>query len=96
MHPSCIRACNKTLLLTSKESRTTSQQSGKIGEHGCMEYASVVFVGGFGASTNFAERMCVELQRLLSRKVYNFSLLHGCTLEEECAREKDYLRTRIF
>ena len=50
-----------------------------------MEYASVVFVGGFGASTNYAERMCVELQRLLSRKVYNFSLLHGCTLEEECA-----------
>lgn len=36
--------------------------------------------------------MCVELQRLSCRKVYNFSLLHGCTLEEECSHIVSKLR----
>ena len=46
---------------------------------------SIIFVGGFGASTNYSKRMCIELQRLSICKVYNFSLMHGCSLEEECA-----------
>ncbi len=46
--------------------------------------SSIVFVGGFGASTKYAEPMCLELQRLCQKRVYNFQLRHGLSLEEEC------------
>ena len=46
--------------------------------------ASIIFVGGFGASVKYSEAMCMNLQRLTLRKVHNFSLCHGLTIEEEC------------
>ena len=45
---------------------------------------SIVFIGGFGASSRYAEAMCFELQRLSQKRVFNFQLQHGLTLEEEC------------
>jgi len=44
----------------------------------------IIFVSGFGASSDYAKPMCKELQRLTSRIVYNRCLLHGSTLDEEC------------
>jgi pimeloyl-ACP methyl ester carboxylesterase len=57
-----------------------------------MEYSSIVFVGGFGASVKYSEKMCSELQRITSRKVYNLSLHHGKTLEEECLLVIEHLK----
>lgn len=44
---------------------------------------SIIFIGGFGASTYYSQKMCLKLQQYTSRKVYNISLTHGLTLAEE-------------
>ena len=45
---------------------------------------SIIFVGGFGGSSDYSKPMCIELQKITQKIVYNFNLQHGCTLEEEC------------
>jgi pimeloyl-ACP methyl ester carboxylesterase len=53
---------------------------------------SIIFVGGFGASSHYSEPMCRELQRLTQIPVYNFHLQHGCTLQEECIFIENHLK----
>ena len=51
-----------------------------------MSLAAIIFIGGFGASAAYSKDMCSALQRLTCRIVYNFPLVHGITLEDECIR----------